>query len=64
MCSVLPLKVISKKDNIVVLENKRSAALFNNGDVKIGDYVLVYANIVVRKLGKRQALQIKKLLKE
>jgi hypothetical protein len=51
MCNVKPLKVIKVENNRVVLENGINA-LFDTREysLKKNDMVLVYANLVVKKI--------------
>ncbi len=63
MCFSIPLKIKKIQDGKAEMEDGRRVRLGEFGDVQAGDYLEVYADIAVQKLDKKQALDIRKLIK-
>ena len=66
MCLTIPKKVISVKKNIIVAETpeKNKTELKSIIKVKKGDYVLSQQNVIIQKIGKKQAEELLGLLKK
>ena len=57
MCLAVPGKIISIKDEIATVDyelEKRKGAILD-GNYKVGDYVIIQGNIVIQKIGKKEA---------
>jgi len=65
MCLTIPKKVISIKNDVVVVETpeKNKTKLKSIIKVKKGDYVLSQQNVIIQKIGKKQAEELLGLLK-
>ena len=60
MCLTIPKKVISREGDFFVVENPEGARQKVKSIVplKIGDYALTQQNIIVQKIGKKDADKI------
>lgn len=65
MCLTIPKKVLSVKKNIAVVKNPlgKKQELKSIIKVRKGDYVLSQQNVIIQKIGKRQAEELLGLLK-
>lgn len=63
MCFTIPLRVKKVTETQVEMEDGRIVRLDKIKNVNVGDYLEVYADIVVTKLSKKEALSIRKLIK-
>jgi hydrogenase maturation factor len=64
MCLALPYKVVSKKQNEIKLDFFGKQYIAKNSLIKIkpGDFVLVQKDTIIKKLPKREAKEILKLV--
>ena len=61
MCFSIPKKIKSITDNLAIVEGEVNVKL---GTIKAspGDYVLVYGNMAVEKIGKKKAEAFRKMI--
>lgn len=62
MCIALPQKIKKINNNQIILENGE-VIRFKTAKVKVGDYVLVQNNAIVKIINKKEAQKILKLIK-
>ncbi len=63
MCLVIPLKIIRQKNGGWVMEDGRVVKKMLIGKVEKGDYLICRQDMGVEKLSKKDALQMRRLLK-
>lgn len=65
MCLAIPKKIISVSGNLATVKNPRGERQELKSIIKIkkGDYVLSQQNVIIQKIGKKQAEELIKLLK-
>ena len=65
MCLTIPRKIISKERSkiLVNVNGRKSKVDCRLLDVKVGDYVTIQNGFAVRKINKKEAQEILKLLK-
>lgn len=65
MCLTIPKKVLSVKKNIAAVKNPlgERQELKSMIKVKKGDYVLSQQNVIIQKIGKKQAEELIDLIK-
>ena len=65
MCLTIPKKVLSVKKNIVAVQNPlgKKQELKSIIKVRKGDYILSQQNVIIQKIGKKQAEELLGLLK-
>lgn len=63
MCVAAPGKIIELKDNIATVDYNGNTVTANAGvvDVKIGDYVLVHAGLIIQKISQSEAEEMAEL---
>lgn len=64
MCFAIPLKISKITDGKAQMEDGRVVKLGSIKNIKIGDYLEVYADLAVTKLTAKDALNIRKLIKK
>jgi len=66
MCFAIPGKVTEIKGEDIVVDYGAERRNVKNyyGDIKLGDYVVVQAKVVIKKVPKEQALQSLNLIAE
>jgi hydrogenase maturation factor len=64
MCFSIPLKIKYLKNGLAKMEDGRTVRLGNLKNISQGDYLEVYADMAVHKLSKKQALDIRRLIKQ
>ena len=67
MCLATPSKVIKIEGDWATVQAENHIHKANLGlvkDVKIGDYIIVHADLVLNKIGKQEAGKILKMIKK
>lgn len=65
MCLTVPVKIKKIENNSAIVENDRGNFKVDTSlikDIKINDWLLVHANLAIKKISKKEALNINKLL--
>lgn len=63
MCFAIPLKIKKIKNRTAEMEDGRLVRLGSLDQVRVGDYLEVYADLAVNRLKPNDAQQIRRLIK-
>lgn len=67
MCLAMPMKIIKIEGDWATVQSENHTHKANLGlvkDVKVGDYIIVHADLVLNKIGKQEAGKILKIIKK
>ncbi len=64
MCFALPLKTVKKKGGFWEMEDGRMVKVDLVKKIKKGDYLICRQDIAVKKISKKEALSMRKAIKE
>ena len=64
MCFAVPLKILKIQGTTAEMEDGRKVRIDGKEKVLVGDYVEVYADVIVNKLKLQKALEIRRLIKK
>ncbi len=67
MCLATPFKIIKIEGDWAIVQSEHHIHKANLGlvkDAKVGDYIIVYADLVLNKIEKKEAEQILKMIKK
>lgn len=64
MCLAVPRKVVAIKESTALLEDKRWVRLDLVPNVRVGDYVIVSADLAVEKITADQAKEMSELVSD
>ena len=67
MCLAVPMRVVSRKENVGIAEMtgvKKEISFMMLPEAKVGDYVIVHAGFAIQKLNEEEAQKTLALFKE
>ena len=66
MCLAIPYKVISVKDKKIIVDgmDQKKEVAGSLLKIKVGDYVILQNNFIIRKISKKSAKEVLNLIKK